>query len=144
MWRLTVPVLPLESPVVYLRSLADIQLPETCRLLIQSGHQLRRDELMKRDRITSIGIDDHKRLWIRPAEHQFPYIYREAMEVDWDAKEKRLVTPHRPEWSYARWFDQIVLAAREQGTELYIDAATTWQDVDVELRQLILAQRAAI
>ena len=94
---------------------------------------------MKRDRIYAIGIDDSKRLWVAPAEQQFPYIYREAMEISWDTKEKRLVAPHRPEWPYTKWFDQIISAAREQGTELYIDGATNWQNIDDELRNSISA-----
>jgi hypothetical protein len=98
---------------------------------------------MRRDRISAIGIDERDRLWVRTAEQQFPYIYREAMEVAWDATERRLVTPHCPEWSYVRWFDQIVMAAREQGTELYIDDATAWQNIPDDLRKSISASRAA-
>jgi hypothetical protein len=100
------------------------------------------DESVKRDRISAIGIDECKRLWVSPAEQRFPYIYREAMEVDWDAKEKRLITPHRPEWSHARWFAQIISAAREQGTDLYIDGATTWRNIDDEQRASISAPAA--
>jgi hypothetical protein len=35
------------------------------------------------------------------------------------------------------WFLQIRAAAREQGVELEIGAATTWNEIDAELRAAI-------
>ena len=90
---------------------------------------------MDRDRIAEVGIDRRGSLWVRPTTKHFPMVYREAMEVSWDSKEFRLITPSRPEWSYVRWFVQILAAAREGNIDLFIDEETRWQNIDPELRR---------
>ena len=74
---------------------------------------------MDRDEIAEIVIDAAGQLHVVPASHAFPYIYREAMEVHWDPERHSLYSPPPREWSYSRWFQQILVAAREQGCELY-------------------------
>ncbi|MBE9555818.1 MAG: hypothetical protein IMF08_03090 [Proteobacteria bacterium] len=40
---------------------------------------------MRIDQIEAVGIDGNGSLWVKLAASTFPYIYREAMEVQWDA-----------------------------------------------------------
>lgn len=84
---------------------------------------------MDRDEIAEIVIDAAGQLHVVPASRAFPYIYREAMEVHWDPERHSLYSPPPREWSYARWFQQILVAAREQGCELYPNAGTIWRSV---------------
>jgi hypothetical protein len=59
---------------------------------------------MQTDTIEAIGIDESGSLWVKPAVATFPHIYREAMEVYWDAERLCLYSPEPREWSYAAWF----------------------------------------
>lgn len=92
---------------------------------------------MQTDRIASLGIDDDGALWVRPATTTFPYIYREAKGVEWDAEQRRLRSPKPREWSYVDWFVRIKDAAREQGVELAVEGATSWSNVPADLRRAI-------
>lgn len=89
---------------------------------------------MQTDVIEAVGIDEGGSLWVRPATATFPYIYREAMEVHWDAERACLYSPKPREWPYTAWFRHIRDAAREQGVDLKLDPATAWVGVDPELR----------
>lgn len=90
------------------------------------------------DTIEAIGIDAEGSLWVKPATARFPHIYREAMEVFWDAERLCLYGPKPREWSYVRWFERIRIAAYEQGVALKLGPATAWSGIDPELRQAIL------
>jgi len=90
---------------------------------------------MEQDVIRSVEIDEAGRLHVVPSSHSFPYVYREAMEVHWDEQRKSLYSPPPREWSYARWFQQIVLVAREQGCVLVLAANTTWRGVSSDLQR---------
>lgn len=90
---------------------------------------------MQSDLIEAVGIDESGSLWVKPATATFPYIYREAMEVHWDAERACLYSPKPREWPYTAWFRQIRDAAREQGYDLTLTPATTWNGIDPELRQ---------
>ena len=94
---------------------------------------------MRTDAIEAIGIDEKGSLWVKPATATFPYIYREAMEVSWDAERLRLYSPKPREWSYIDWFRRIRDAAREQGVELALQATTSWLNIEATLRQRISA-----
>jgi hypothetical protein len=48
---------------------------------------------MRTDAIAAIGIDEDGSLWVKPATATFPFIYREAMDVKWDAERLRLSAP---------------------------------------------------
>ncbi len=90
---------------------------------------------MQTDDIEAVGIDNARSLWVKPATATFPYIYREAMEVQWDPKRVCLYSPKPREWSYIDWFAQIRAAALNQGVDLRIGPATAWIGVDPELRR---------
>ena len=65
------------------------------------------------------------RLLVRPKVCTFPYIYRAAMEVGWDPDNRALFSPKPREWSYLRWFQQIVAAAADEyGVRLVVTPYT--------------------
>jgi hypothetical protein len=90
---------------------------------------------LRTDTIEAIGIDASGSLWVKPAVEAFPHIYREAMEVHWDAQRLCLYSPKPREWSYEAWFQQITEAARQQGVELKIDQSTVWLGIQPALQQ---------
>jgi hypothetical protein len=92
---------------------------------------------MEKGLIAEVGIDKTGRLYIVPSSHKFPYIYREAMEVHWDAKDNFLYSPVSPEWTYLDWFKQIINAAQEQDCNLVLSNTTKWSDVPEPLKQSI-------
>lgn len=93
---------------------------------------------MERDEIAEISIDESRHLIIRPKTKHFPYIYREAMEVHWDSNGLFLYSPPPRDWSYLRWFQQIMNAAREQSCQLYISDNTQWKGISDDLRGEII------
>jgi hypothetical protein len=94
---------------------------------------------MDRDPIAAVEIDDAGRLHVKPRSQEFPYIYREAMEIVWDPARRSLHSPKPREWSCARWYEQIVAAAREQGWELRPTSETKWVNVDPGTKAEILS-----
>jgi hypothetical protein len=89
---------------------------------------------LKADSIAEVGIDAQERLYVRPAAATFPYIYREAREVHWEPAVGRLHSPKPREWSYARWFQQIIEAADAYGQPLRLTASTVWVNIPNELK----------
>ena len=94
---------------------------------------------MKQDLIAAIAIDEAGRLHVVPSRCTFPLIYREGMEVHWDADRHSLHSPPPRQWSYPRWFQQIRAAARAQGCELHVGTETRWRNVAPGLQVEILA-----
>ena len=93
---------------------------------------------MRSDEIEAVGIDDDGSLWVKPATCTFPFIYRAGVEVNWDDRRHCLYAPKPREWSYSKWFRQIIDAAQsEYGTELRIVPTTFWSNVAASLRQEI-------
>ena len=90
---------------------------------------------MKRDVVARIEIDSDGRLHVVPASATFPYIWREAMEVHWDADRRSLYAPPPREWSRARWLRQVLDAAREQGCELLLTEQTEWSGIELTVRR---------
>lgn len=90
------------------------------------------------DQIEAIGIDEAGGLWVKPAALKFPYIYREATEVGWDANRLCLTSPKPRVRSHTQWFEQILRAAREQGAILTIATSTSWVNIDEHLKQAII------
>ncbi len=93
---------------------------------------------MVKDKIIEIGIDEKEQIYIMPASKEFPYMYREAMEVHWDPKRKVLHSPKPREWTYLNWFNQITDAAREQGCELIITSSSKWKNISIDLKDEII------
>jgi len=97
---------------------------------------------MRTDAIKAVGIDEQGALWVKPATASFPYIYREAMSVRWDAQKACLFGSKPREFpdldlSRPGWFRQIIAAAREQGVELVVVETTEWSNIDPGLQEEI-------
>ncbi len=92
---------------------------------------------MRTDTIEAVGIDERGSLWVKPATAAFAHIYREAMEVHWDAERGCLYSPKPREWSYVDWFRQIIRAVHYQGFELALKQSTLWSGITPELQQAI-------
>lgn len=90
---------------------------------------------MDRDEIAEIEISDDGKLILKPSLKKFPYIYREAMGVHWNAEESSICSPVPNEWGYYEWIIQIISAAMEQGCELIITPHTKWTNIDDELQE---------
>lgn len=88
-----------------------------------------------------ISIDDAGRLRVTPSENPnkiFRFVYRAALEVDWDEQLKDFFTPIPKEWSYADWFSQIRSAVKsEMGIHLRVVSATVWKNISDDQRQEI-------
>ena len=93
---------------------------------------------MEEDLILEIGIDDEGKLWVRPQSVSFDMIFRSGMEVHWDGERKRLFSPKPREWTYLRWFEQIVAAAADEyGVSLKLTPTTVWRNVPEDLKDAI-------
>ena len=92
---------------------------------------------MNKDKIKEIGIDEFGRLYVSPKKSTFPFIYREAKEVNWDENHKYLYSQKPREWSHFNWYKQVIFAAKEQGCELQITNKTAWVNVPEELKNEI-------
>lgn len=93
---------------------------------------------MERDQIRECGLTEDGVLYVKPASKKFPYIYREALGIQWDPKKEYLafpssVNPSKNDgfhfFSPSAAYAQILAAAREQGVELYPDQKTTWVNI---------------
>jgi hypothetical protein len=93
---------------------------------------------VERDTLAEIAIDDAGQLHVLPSSHAFPLVYREGIDVHWDASRRSLHSPPPREWSYARWYKQIRYAALGQGCDLQIGADTRWLNVAPSLQREIL------
>ncbi|HVZ53300.1 MAG TPA: hypothetical protein VG986_15145 [Pseudolabrys sp.] len=90
---------------------------------------------MSEDTIAEVGIDESGRLFLRPTSISFDFIYRAAMEVNWDGTKRRLFAPEPGEWDYIDWFKQIVAAAaNEYGITLKITVETIWTNVPAPIK----------
>ena len=98
---------------------------------------------MTEDQILEVGIDQAGSLYLKPRTQSFPFIYRAAMEVGWDAENQRLFSPMPREWTYLDWFRQLLAAAADEyGVRLKVSSATVWSDVPEALRAQIEADQA--
>jgi Integron Cassette Protein Hfx_Cass5 len=96
--------------------------------------------------ITKVRIDTAGRLHVVPASNpskMFQFVYRAAMEVNWDEAEQGFYTPVRRELSYADWYLNVLSAVQsEMGISLKLGPATAWENVPPAVEQGI-KQRAA-
>jgi len=82
--------------------------------------------------IAEIRVMDSGRLLVvpeLPTGEDFAFIYRAAMDINWEGKARGLLSPAPPSggWSHANWFRQTVAAvANEYGARLVIDTETKW------------------
>lgn len=91
---------------------------------------------MDRDAIAEVGFDEQGRLYVMPLTVTFPYVYREAMEVDWDDSGHYLCAPPPPRSQLAPavwWLRRILAAARTQDCELHLAPETRLQNIPYQL-----------
>ena len=96
---------------------------------------------MDRDDISEIGIDNQGRLFVKPASRTFAYIYREAMEIHWDAAGRYLYAPAPASARNASldwWYRRILAAAQEQGCELQFCPQTRLENCPYEVRRALM------
>ena len=98
---------------------------------------------MKQEFVAAIEIDSAGRIHVTPSGSEFPYIYREAMEVSWSDSSKTLHSPVPREWTYAQWVQQIFAAAAEQGVKLILGPDTKWINVPDLLRVELVGSSSA-
>ncbi|WP_162454754.1 hypothetical protein [Pseudoxanthomonas kalamensis] len=94
---------------------------------------------MKSDPVATVEIDEKGRLHIKPATQDFPFAYREAMEVTWEPDRRSLSSPIPRQWSYGRWFQQILAVASAQGVRLVLGPHTLWINVSADIQLEIAA-----
>jgi len=92
---------------------------------------------MESDWIAEVGIDERKRLYLRPATATFLYIHREACGVHWDPTRHHLHSQKPGVWPYLRWFEHLISAAASQSWKLHLTASTTWVNIPADLRNLM-------
>jgi len=93
---------------------------------------------MEQDEIIEIGIDKKERLYLKPLSKEFPYIYREAAEVNWNPAGKFLYSPKPREWSYLDWYKHIVDVTASQACRLFITDNTNWINIPDNLKANII------
>lgn len=100
---------------------------------------------MTEDAIVSIEIDGAGQLCVRPAQGEFDRIYRAGMQVGWDPVRRCLSAPRPEEWTYPRWFREIVSAvASEYRIQLVVTADTTWANVADVMRSDMTAYQHGV
>lgn len=107
--------------------------------------QIKTKEIGKRQvEVIEVGIDKNERLFIRPKNERFTFIYRTATEVHWDEKELFLYSPKPREWSYCDWFRHIIdVADKECNCKLVLTHRTIWTNIENELKKQIIEKRKA-
>jgi hypothetical protein len=100
--------------------------------------------LMEVEEIAEIGIDGAERLYVKPVSRDFSHIYRTAMEVHWSPEGKSLYAPKPREWSYLKWYGQILGAAKDEyRVSLVITENTEWVGIGDDLKNEIVQHAAA-
>ena len=83
--------------------------------------------------ILEVSVDGTGRLRVVPASNPdktFRFVYRAAMEIEWDEELQDFYTPIPKDWSYSDWFRQILTAVRsELGVHLRVVPSTAWKNV---------------
>jgi hypothetical protein len=97
-------------------------------------------ELMPTDEVAEIGLDGESGLYVRTTSNEYPYIYRMASGVRWDAGRRCITIRVDSRLPCADWFRLIWQgAAQEYGVRLQLGEATEWTNVELADRQAIVA-----
>jgi hypothetical protein len=90
---------------------------------------------MQNQDIAEVGIEDDRRVYVRPVDGDFEQIYRAAMEVHWDRETGRLSHPAPRNLTPLQWYQQIIVAVSgEYGIRLLPTAETVWLNIPSNLR----------
>jgi hypothetical protein len=97
---------------------------------------------MVEEKITEVGIDQDRKLYVCPEKQDFSFIYRAAMEIAWDPSRRALLSPRLGEEPSLALFNRILAAAADEyGVRLKIGAETVWSNVPQSMRSQIEAER---
>ena len=89
--------------------------------------------------IEKVDIDDVDGLRVRPRNESFPYIYRDASGIRWNAEHFALVASEPSDWEVHELFQQILFAVRnEYGANLYVSHETDFADGLEEQRNTLI------
>jgi hypothetical protein len=111
---------------------------------VPGGGDIRAVNLIEVEGIAEIGIDGAERLYVKPVSYDFSHIYRAAMEVHWSPEGKFLYSPKPREWSYLKWYGQILGAAKsEYRVSLLVTENTRWVGIGDDLKNEIIQYAAA-
>jgi hypothetical protein len=96
---------------------------------------------MKPIEVSEIKINKVGELLVKPSVNPDKicrFIYRAAMEVDWNDEEQSFICPVPREWTHFDWSKQVVSAAvSELGILLQVTKRTAWENVSPELQERI-------
>ena len=90
---------------------------------------------MNTDSIAEIGIDDKKRVYLRPGTAAFGNVCGLCMEVDWDPVTHRLTCQKQFERSYLECFEHLMHCALLRSCDLNLTTYTVWVNVPDGLRK---------
>ena len=99
---------------------------------------------MYQDSVAALEIDSEGKLHVLPTKQEFPFVYREALEVSWNEYKRSLYSPTPREWTYSRWLEQIFAAATAQGVRLAIDQDTQWVNIPATIKADLLRAAAHV
>ena len=93
---------------------------------------------MTTENIIEVGIDDKERIYIKPEKQNFEFIWRDASGIRWDETKGILYTPKKGEWTFYNWYQQIIMATRnEYGCQLVLTDKTQWANIPSEVKREI-------
>jgi|SRR6185295_12473998 len=96
---------------------------------------------MRQVQIEEVATNASGQLLVRPvlnSKESFALVYRAAMGVNWDPRERALATPSPNDWTHFEWFKQVVAAvANEYGQQLVLQPSTRWRGVATDIRARI-------
>ena len=96
---------------------------------------------MKSIEVMEIKISEAGELLVKPAVNPDKicrFVYRAAMEVDWDEESQSFICPKPREWTYFDWYKQVVAATvSELGILLKVTSGTVWTNVPREFQEQI-------
>jgi hypothetical protein len=86
--------------------------------------------------IAEVGLDAEERVFVRPTEDDFEYVYRATMEVYWDRTTRRLSHTRPPrDLTPVQWFQRILGAVGDEySVALKLNGQTSWVAVPADLR----------
>lgn len=95
---------------------------------------------MPEEAIAEVGIDKNGKLFVKPSQTSFDFIYRAGKEIGWDGTKRRLFSPTPNQRTYHQWFNQVLAAVvGEYGLVLRINSDTVWTNMPYDLKTEIEA-----
>ncbi|MEM9997465.1 MAG: hypothetical protein AAF809_07155 [Bacteroidota bacterium] len=88
----------------------------------------------QKEAIAEVGIDEQRRLYLKPTTLTFTHIYREAAGIRWDRELGCLYSQVPQKWTYLQWFQRIAEVTKHVcGWEF--TPSTKWANIPDDVRQ---------